>query len=145
MKKILVIHGPNINLTGNREPNVYGAVTYNEIVTNIVKECETLNFECDNFQSNLEGEIINKIHSAIGVYDGLVINPGAYTHYSYAIRDAISAAQFITVEVHMSNVFQREEFRHKSVISAVCKGTICGFGHHSYYLALNALQRILNG
>lgn len=143
MKNILVIHGPNINLTGSREPNVYGAISFNDIIGNIIKEGTLLGFECDNFQSNHEGEIIDKIHTAIGVYDGIIINPGAYTHYSYAIRDAISAVGIATVEAHMSNVFQREEFRHKSVISAVCKGTICGFGHNSYYIALNALKRLL--
>ncbi|GHU51838.1 3-dehydroquinate dehydratase [Clostridia bacterium] len=143
MKRILVIHGPNINLTGWREPEIYGDTTFSDIQDNIVKLGKELGFVCENFQSNHEGEIIDKIHAAREVYDGMIINPGAYTHYSYAIHDAISAVEIETVEVHMSNIFDRESFREKSVTASACEGTICGFGENSYYLALYALQRIL--
>jgi 3-dehydroquinate dehydratase-2 len=143
MKKILVLHGPNINLTGWREPEIYGITSFDEIQNNIVKLGKELGFICENFQSNHEGAIIDKIHSAREVFNGIVINPGAFTHYSYAIHDALAAVEIETVEVHMSNIFDRESFRQKSVTAAACAGTICGFGENSYYLALYALQRLL--
>jgi 3-dehydroquinate dehydratase-2 len=144
MKKILVIHGPNINLTGWREPEIYGDVTFAEIQNNIGKIGKELGLVCENFQSNHEGEIIDRIHAARGIYDGIIINPGAYTHYSYAIHDAIAAVQIETVEVHMSNIFDREAFRQHSVVAPACNGSICGFGENSYYLALYAMQRLLD-
>lgn len=142
MKKILVIHGPNLNLLGEREPGVYGSDTYESINKEIVARAESNSLECDIFQSNHEGEIIDKLHEARKIYDGIVINAGAYTHYSYAIRDAISAIKIPVIEVHMSNIHKREEFRHHSVISPVCVGQIAGFGKASYFLAVDALAEI---
>ena len=137
--KILVINGPNLNLLGVREPSVYGSSTLNDINKRISEYAETLSAQCEFFQSNSEGEIVSKIHTLISDYDGCIINAAAYTHYSYAIRDAISSVNKPVIEVHMSNVHAREEFRHKSVISAVCKGVIAGFGEDSYLLAVKAL------
>ncbi len=142
MKKILVIHGPNLNLLGEREPGVYGSDTFESINAEIIAKAERSGFACDIFQSNHEGEIIDKLHDARKNYDGVIINAGAYTHYSYAIRDAISAIKIPVVEVHMSNIHAREEFRHHSVISPVCVGQIAGFGKASYLLAVEALAEI---
>ncbi len=142
MKKILVIHGPNLNLLGEREPGVYGSDTFESINAEIIAKAERSGFACDIFQSNHEGEIIDKLHDARKNYDGVIINAGAYTHYSYAIRDAISAIKIPVVEVHMSNIHAREEFRHQSVISPVCVGQIAGFGKASYLLAVEALAEI---
>lgn len=138
-KKILVIHGPNLNLLGEREPGIYGTGSIDELDRNIILRAEKLGAECEIFQSNHEGEIIDKLHSARTVFDGVVINAGAYTHYSYAIRDAIAAIKIPCVEVHISNIFGRDEFRSRSVIAPVCRGSISGFGFESYYLALQAL------
>lgn len=143
MKKILVIHGPNLNLLGEREPGVYGSDTFETVNNEIVQKAKECNFECEVFQSNHEGEIIDKLHSARLEFDGIVLNAGAYTHYSYAIRDAIAAIKIPVVEVHMSNVHKREEFRHHSVISPVCVGVIAGFGKNSYLLGVEALTDIL--
>ncbi len=143
MKKILVIHGPNLNLLGEREPGVYGSDTFETVNNEIVQKAKECNFECEVFQSNHEGEIIDKLHSARLEFDGIVLNAGAYTHYSYAIRDAIAAIKIPVVEVHMSNVHKREEFRHHSVISPVCVGVIAGFGKTSYLLGIEALADIL--
>lgn len=142
MKKILVIHGPNLNLLGEREPGVYGSDTFESINAEIIAKSKSKGFECDIFQSNHEGEIIDKLHDSRKNYDGVIINAGAYTHYSYAIRDAISAIKIAVVEVHMSNIHAREEFRHHSVISPVCVGQIAGFGKASYLLAVEALAEI---
>lgn len=139
MKKILIINGPNLDMLGKREPQIYGTRTLNDINADIEKRAEQLGAQCGFFQSNSEGELIDAIHSVAQEYDGCVINAGAYTHYSVAIRDAISAVDKPFVEVHLSNVHAREEFRHKSMISAVCKGVICGFGEQSYMLALEGL------
>ena len=139
MKKILIINGPNLDMLGIREPQIYGTRTLNDINADIEKCAEQLGAQCGFFQSNSEGELIDAIHSVAQEYDGCVINAGAYTHYSVAIRDAISAVDKPFVEVHLSNVHAREEFRHKSMISAVCKGVICGFGEQSYMLALEGL------
>lgn len=139
-KKVLVIHGPNLNLLGEREPGVYGDQSFETVNKSIIEKAEKLNVECEIFQSNHEGEIIDKLHSARHIFDGIVINAGAYTHYSYAIRDAISAIKIPCIEVHISNVFAREEFRSKSVIAPVCIGSICGFGIESYILALQVLS-----
>lgn len=144
MKKVKIINGPNINLTGLREPSVYGSETLRDINAMIEEKGAEMGFQCDFFQSNSEGELINEIHSVLlGGYDGCVINAGAYTHYSYAIRDAIAATGKPFVEVHMSNIHAREEFRHTSVIAPVCVGQIAGFGKNSYVLALRALEAIL--
>ena len=141
--KIIVINGPNLNMTGIREKNVYGSQTLEDINKIILKKCENEGVDCDFFQSNCEGELIDKIHFCHENYDGAILNAGAYTHYSYAIRDAIHSVDTPFVEVHMSNVHAREEFRHTSVISPVCKGVIAGFGYNSYLLAVDALKGIL--
>lgn len=139
--KILVIHGPNLNLTGLREPGVYGSRTLEDINADILREGQTLGLEVTCFQSNHEGEIIDRIHQARLDCDGIVINAGAYTHYSYAIRDALAAVQLPAVEVHLSNVFAREEFRHHSTLTPVCRGMICGLGETGYLLALRYLAQ----
>lgn len=140
IKKILVIHGPNLNLLGEREPGVYGNTNIETLNNNIIERAKEQGLECEIFQSNHEGAIIDKLHSARLQFDGVIINAGAYTHYSYAIRDAISAIKIPCIEVHISNVFARDEFRSKSVIAPVCKGSISGFGLNSYYLAVMALS-----
>jgi len=137
--KILVIHGPNLNLLGEREPEVYGRLTLAEIDKRLADLAKALRIEIQTKQSNCEGAIINAIQEARTWAGGLIINPGAYTHYSLAIRDALSAVRLPAVEVHLSNVFAREEFRHRSVIAPVCVGSVCGFGWRSYELALNGL------
>lgn len=144
-KKVLVIFGVNLNLMGERQVSIYGNSTLDEICTQIIAHARKLSFEVDTFQSNIEGEIVNKIHSARNGYEGIVINAGAYTHYSYAIRDAISSIKVPCIEVHQSNIYQRDEFRHKSVIAAVCAGQITGFGQASYLLALDGLHFMLKG
>lgn len=142
IKKILVIHGPNLNLLGEREPGIYGNSGISELNKNIIDRAKEQGLQCEIFQSNHEGAIIDKLHSARLSFDGVVINAGAYTHYSYAIRDAIAAIKIPCIEVHISNVFSRENFRSNSVIAPVCKGTISGFGFGSYYLAVNALSEM---
>ncbi|MCG8502776.1 MAG: type II 3-dehydroquinate dehydratase [Firmicutes bacterium] len=139
MENILVIHGPNLNLVGVREKKVYGTESYENINHRLLQQAERLGVRVEIFQSNHEGEIIDKIHAAFGNVDGIIINPGAYTHYSIAIRDAIKGVDMPAVEVHLSNVHAREEFRAKSVIAPVCKGQISGFGGDSYILGLYAL------
>ena len=136
--KLLVINGVNLNLTGKREKGVYGAQTLEEINGELLAFVKSHGHEVDFFQSNLEGEICTAIQNAEGVYDGIALNAGAYTHYSYAIRDAIAAITVPVVEVHLSNVHAREEFRKKSVLTEVCKGEILGFGKYSYFLALES-------
>lgn len=143
MKKILVLHGPNINLTGIREPDTYGRVTLEDINREIQECAAQLGVSCDIFQSNHEGVLVDRIHQALEDYDGIVLNAGAYTHYSYALRDAISSVHKPCVEVHMSNIHAREPFRHESVIAPVCIGQICGFGKESYLLGLWAVLNYL--
>lgn len=144
MKKILVMLGPNLNMVGTREKNIYGEENADTINQDIRSFAKNAGFECDIFQSNHEGDLIDKIHSTLGVYDGVVLNAGALTHYSYALRDAIASVTAVPfIEVHMSNVHKREEFRHKSVISAVCAGVICGFGKDSYRLGIEALKGLI--
>lgn len=141
MKKILVINGPNLNLLGEREPGIYGTDGYSELSAVIMDKADELNVKCEIFQSNHEGAIIDRLHSARTAFDGVVLNAGAYTHYSYAIRDAISAINIPVIEIHISNVFARDEFRKNSVISSVCRGSISGFGFASYLMALDALVK----
>ena len=136
---ILVVHGPSLNLLGTREPEVYGSINLEEINKRLSRYAADKDVEVRTFQSNHEGAIIDALHQAIGWADGLIINPGAYTHYSYAIRDAIAAVGLPAVEVHLSNVHAREGFRHLSVIAPVCLGQIAGFGWQSYVLGLEAL------
>lgn len=138
--KVLVINGPNLNLLGVREPEIYGSRTLADINQTIQAHAATLGIACDFFQSNSEGALIDAIHSVLTEYDGCVINAGAYTHYSYALRDAIASVNKPFIEVHLSNPHAREEFRHYSVLTPVCKGVIAGFGEKSYLLALQALK-----
>lgn len=139
--KILVIHGPNLQLLGKREPDVYGKKSLKEINADIRKLVKSLGVTVTIFQSNGEGEIVDRIGSATGKYDALVINPGAYTHTSVAIRDAIAGSGLTAVEVHLSNTAAREEFRHRSLTAPVCKGVIAGFGPMGYLLAIDALAK----
>lgn len=141
MKKILVINGPNLNLLGEREPGIYGENTYEALGEMIMNKAEEMNIKCEIFQSNHEGAIIDRLHSSRLDYNGIVLNAGAFTHYSYAIRDAISAIKIPVIEVHISNVFARDEFRKNSVIAPVCRGSISGFGLASYFLAIDALVK----
>lgn len=140
---ILVINGPNLNLLGKREPRVYGNDSLQEIQTEIAALAKELGVQVEFFQSNHEGRIIDALHNAMDDMDGVVLNAGAFTHYSYAIRDAIAAIKIPVVEVHMSNIHSREEFRHTSVIAPVCRGSILGFGKNSYRLALRAVKGII--
>lgn len=137
--KILVIHGPNLDLLGTREPEVYGRITLTEINDTLRKMAKKFKADLDTFQSNHEGDIVDRIGKAKkDRVDCIIINPAAYTHTSVAIRDAISATGVPAIEVHLSNIYSREEFRHNSLIAPVAKGQIAGFGHRSYYLALEA-------
>ncbi|MBP5318730.1 MAG: type II 3-dehydroquinate dehydratase [Paludibacteraceae bacterium] len=136
MKKILILNGPNLNLLGVREPGIYGNEGFDSYLQVLNKRFPSL--EIAYFQSNVEGELINKLHEVGFSYDGIVLNAGAYTHTSVAIADAIKAIKTPVIEVHISNVFAREEFRHHSFLSPVCKGCICGFGLKSYDLALSS-------
>lgn len=142
MKKYIVINGPNLNMLGTREPEVYGMSTLADLETGIKKRASELGVETDFFQSNTEGEIINKIHEAYKKYNGIIINPGAFTHYSYAIYDAIACIDTPVIEVHISNIHKREEFRRKSVTAPACVGQICGLGFKGYELALEALAQM---
>lgn len=140
--KVLVINGPNMNLLGKREPEVYGSETLEDLEKAVSKEAENLDIEVTFFQSNHEGEIIDTIQTAQeNDVDAIIINPGAFTHYSLAIRDAIKGTGIKAIEVHMSNIHSREEFRSKSVIAPVCMGQISGFGFKGYLAALNILKR----
>ncbi len=143
MIEILVMNGPNLNLLGEREPGTYGSDTYASICDEISEKAAALGIHCEFFQSNHEGEMIDRIHAARLDKKGIILNAGAYTHYSYAIRDAIAAVKIPVVEVHMSNIHKREEFRHTSVISPVCAGQIAGFGKNSYILGLYAIDEIV--
>lgn len=134
--RIQIINGPNINLLGKREPSIYGAVSFENYYKKLTSLYPDIDF--DYFQSNVEGEMINKIHEVGFSYDGIILNAGAYTHTSIALQDALRAVTTPAIEVHISNVHTREEFRHKSMISCACRGVICGFGLDSYRLAVEA-------
>lgn len=143
--KFLVINGPNLNLLGTREPEVYGNSGYEDLVNRIRTSAASMNVEVEVFQSNHEGAIIDKLHTAPGAFDCIIINPGAYTHYSYAILDALKAVNLPAVEVHLSNIHQREEFRHTSVTAAGCRGQVCGLGQFGYVAAMGYLIEALTG
>ncbi|MDF2543647.1 MAG: 3-dehydroquinate dehydratase, type [Herbinix sp.] len=141
--KILVINGPNLNFLGIREKGIYGSHNFEYLLTMLEEKANEENITIETYQSNIEGEIIDRIQKAYyDQVDGIIINPGAYTHYSYAIRDALASITVPKIEVHISNVHQREEFRHVSVTAPVCTGQIVGLGLHGYLLAVDAIQRI---
>ncbi len=139
--KIMVINGPNLNMLGVREPQIYGEKQYSDLETYIEEYAEKMGHEAVVVQSNTEGEIIDFIHHALGSCDSIIINPGAYAHYSYAIYDALQAVNLPSVEVHLSNIYKRDEFRHKSVIAAACIGQISGLGFKGYVLAIDYLSQ----
>lgn len=141
--KILVLHGPNLNLLGTREPEIYGSMTLGDLNTKLIEFGKEFGAELKCFQSNHEGALIEALQDAHTWADGVVFNPGGYTHTSVALRDAITAIRIPVIEVHLSNVYAREEFRHTSMISAVCKGKIVGLGWRSYTLGLRALAEML--
>lgn len=138
-KRISVIHGPNLNMLGIREPEKYGSASLSDINREIEDLCEKFNMDVDIFQSNFEGEIIEKIQTARGAYDGLIINPAAYTHTSLAIRDAILLLEMPVIEIHLSNIYKREPCRQKSMLADVVMGQITGFGKQGYLLAIHAI------
>lgn len=145
MKKILVLHGPNLNFLGIREKGVYGEMSFDGLNEYLLKTAEELGLSLEVFQSNSEGDLIDRLQQAyFDRVDGIIINPGAYTHYSYALRDAIASINIPVVEVHLSNIHNREEFRHTSVTAPVCIGQIAGFGAYSYILGMYALKMKLN-
>lgn len=141
--KIVVIQGPNLNMLGHREQNIYGPMKLEEIHTQMENVAKQNNVEIEFFQSNLEGEIVDRIQECVGEADGIIINPAAYSHTSIAIRDALAGSGIPAIEVHISNLYRREEFRQKSMISAICNGTITGFGPLGYHLAMIAMLQVL--
>ena len=143
MVRILLIHGPNLNMLGTREVSVYGEETLESINERCLKFAATLSVELDIHQSNSEGDIVDLIHGSLNNAAGIVINPGAYTHYSYAIRDALASVRLPSVEVHLSNIYGREDFRHESVIAPVVTGQIAGFQGDSYLLAIQAVASLI--
>ena len=143
MKKILLINGANLNMLGIREPEKYGGKSLKEIEQTVVSRGNELGVKVDTYQSNIEGELVEKIQQALGTYDGILINAGGYTHTSVVIRDAIAAVKIPTIEVHMTKIHAREEFRHTSLLSGVCKAIVAGFGEDSYILALEGLVNSL--
>ncbi len=144
-KKLLLINGPNMNMLGIRQPEIYGSDTLETIEKLTVERAKTLGYECECFQSNYEGAIVEKIHSAYGRVDGIIMNPAAFTHYSYAIADAVSAVALPTIEIHMSDIHSRESFRHNSVILPYCIGQVAGLGKESYGVGVEKLVDHLEG
>ena len=140
---ILIINGPNLNLLGEREQSQYGSITFDQLKKNCLEKADELNISLDFVQSNVEGEIVTLIQEARKNYEGLIINAAGFTHTSVAIRDALDIFKKPSIELHISNIYKREEFRHKSMISAVVKGVICGLGANGYILAINAMHELL--
>ena len=143
MKKILIINGPNLNLLGNREREFYGDTTLEKIKSLCEKQCKKNELECVFFQSNHEGELIEKIHSVDKEFEGIIINPAAYTHTSIALLDALRSTSKPKIEIHISNIYAREDYRRKSVTSQAVNGVICGFGENGYSLAIEAIQNLI--
>ena len=143
MKKIIIVNGPNLNLLGKREQNIYGEQTLEEIKTNCIEKGKNLNLDVSFYQSNNEGEIINKLHEVEKTYDGLIINPAAFTHSSIAILDSLRTINKPKVEIHLSNIYTREEYRKKSITSEGVNGLICGFGGNSYILGIEAIAKLI--
>ena len=143
MKKIIILNGPNLNLLGEREKKQYGSLTLKEIENNCEEFANKNNIKLSLFQSNIEGELITQIQNARNDQDGIIINAGGYTHTSVAIHDALKILKIPIIELHISNIYNREEFRHKSLISKVAKGIICGFGTDGYLMSLNAMNKFL--
>ena len=143
MNKIIIINGPNLNLLGQREQSQYGSKNYKYLTEICNKRAKELNLNLDIRQSNVEGEIVNLIQKSVNVYDGIIINAAAYSHTSVAIRDALDVFKKPKIEVHISNIYKREEFRHKSMISGVVTGIICGLGINGYILAINSMHELL--
>ncbi|CAK0771802.1 3-dehydroquinate dehydratase 2 [uncultured Gammaproteobacteria bacterium] len=141
---VLILNGPNLNMLGVREPSLYGSQTLDDIESACQERAETLGLAIDFRQTNLEGELVSWIQQARTEHDGIIINPGAYTHTSIAIMDALILAELPVIEVHLSNIFRREPFRHHSYVSTVARGVICGLGSHGYLLALDAIQRLID-
>jgi 3-dehydroquinate dehydratase-2 len=142
-RTVLVLNGPNLNLLGTREPEVYGHETLADILADLREHAAASDVEIIDFQSNVEGELIGRLHQARGEVAGVIFNPGAFSHYSYALRDAIAGTGLVVIETHLSNIHAREPFRHTSVLAPVCLGVVAGFGRHSYFVALEALLRHL--
>ena len=143
MKKIIIINGPNLNLLGNREKNFYGDTSLEKIKSLCIQECGKKNMELEFFQSNHEGELIEKIHSVQNDFSGIIINPAAYTHTSIALLDALRATSKPKIEVHISNIYAREDYRRKSITSEAVNGVICGFGENGYVLAIEAMKKLI--
>ena len=141
--KIIIINGPNLNLLGEREQSQYGSITFDQLKKNCLEKANELNISLDFVQSNVEGEIVTLIQEARKNYEGLIINAAGFTHTSVAIRDALDIFKKPSIELHISNIYKREEFRHKSMISAVVNGVICGLGANGYILAINAMHELL--
>ena len=144
MKKIIILNGPNLNLLGEREKKQYGSFTLKDIEKSCNEYANESNIKLSFFQSNIEGELVNKIQTSRNNHDGLIINAGGYTHTSVAIHDALKILKIPIIELHISNIYNREEFRHKSLISNVAKGVICGFGSNGYIMSLKAMNEFLN-
>tara|TARA_B100000073_G_scaffold162585_1_gene134492 strand:+ start:241 stop:678 length:438 start_codon:yes stop_codon:yes gene_type:complete len=143
MKTVIIINGPNLNLLGNREKNIYGNKTLDEIKNNCIAEGEKNNLKIIFFQSNNEGEIIDRIHKTVSECDGIIINPAAFTHSSIAILDSLKAINKPKIEIHLSNIYSREEYRKKSITSEGVDGLICGFGENSYILGIEAMAKLI--
>lgn len=143
MKKILVLLGPNLNMVGVRERDIYGTESASDINAQIILKAKERGLECEIYQSNWEGALIDKLQESVGNFDGIILNAGALAHYSIALRDAIASVPVPCVEVHMSNIYAREEYRRKSVIAEVCAGQISGFGKNGYFLAMDAIVALI--